>query len=286
MSPLHSLSSWNVSRAEQIGRRLIAAGVDINTQAKRGPTVGGTPLMWSVFGNHLDHTSILLQLGADPMASIEGEDDSISFATRLHLASHLRRLLENVLPARIRRHIRRLIEEAASDESRFTRMKRHGEVWKTVVIDTLQLLRDWNDLYPDSKDFGALILPALDNSLRSPFCRMNTDVQLALIESAIVGESNLSHLSCGSVLIFNTELFDGLLDYGVSVINIFDRKESALHLYAKISDHSLTATAFAPRLLNLGVALDSPDEDGVTSWMDAILERKWDLADFLMKRGA
>lgn len=189
MSPLHLLSSWNVGRAEQIGRRSIAAGVDINTQAKRGPTVGGTPLMWSVFGNHLDHTSILLQLGAYPMASIEDEDDAISFAARLHLASHLRLLLEKVLPARIRGHISRLIEAAASGESRFTRMKRHGEAWKTAAIDTLQLLRDWNDLYPDSKDFGALILPALDNGLRSPLCRMNTDVQLALIESAIVGES-------------------------------------------------------------------------------------------------
>lgn len=69
----------------------------------------------------------------------------------------------------------------------------------------------------------------------------------------------MSHLLCGSVLIFNTELFDGLLDYDVSVINIFDRKKSLFHLCAKISDHSLAATTFAPRLLD---------------------------ADFLMKRGA
>ena len=51
-------------------------------------------------------------------------------------------------------------------------------------------------------------------------------------------------------------------------------------------DHSLAATAFAPRLLDLGADIEALDDDGITPWMEAILERKWDLADLLMERGA
>lgn len=40
VSPLHFLSSWDVHKAEDPGRRLINAGADINAQAKRGATIG------------------------------------------------------------------------------------------------------------------------------------------------------------------------------------------------------------------------------------------------------
>lgn len=286
VSPLHFLSAWNVREAFSIGRKLILAGADVNAQATRGRTVGGTPLMWSVYGNHLSHSSILIRLGADPLASINDGDDAFSFAARLHLVPHLRLLIENVRPTHLRGHIGRLIAAAAGGESRFTRMQRHGEQWKSAAVETLRLLRDWNSLFPDVKDFRLLVLDALHKGLKSPYGRMNTDVQLNFIEWAQIEQSLLSKLLCESVLNFNTELFDGLLDYGVRVTHTFDRNKSLLHLCAKIPDHSLAATAFAPRLLDLGAILDAPDEDGVTPWMDAILERKWDLADLLMRKGA
>ncbi|KAL9600642.1 MAG: hypothetical protein Q9219_003075 [cf. Caloplaca sp. 3 TL-2023] len=40
VSPLHFLSSWNLVKAERIGRQLIEAGADINARAERGSTVG------------------------------------------------------------------------------------------------------------------------------------------------------------------------------------------------------------------------------------------------------
>ena len=286
VSPLHFLSSWDITRAERLGHQMILTGFNVNAQAKPGPTVGGTPLMWSVYGDHLEHTSVLIKLGADPMASLDSGDDALTFAARLHLAPHLRLLLENVRPSSVHGHIGRLVEAALGGESRFMRMKRHGVTWKTAPMETLQLLRDWNNLFPDTKDFRDLALPALLDSLKSPYGRMNTDVQLYLIEWAGIEPSALGYLICESVLSFNVDLFDGLLDYGVHATHESGRKKSLLHLCAKIPDHSLAATAFAPRLLDMAATLDARDEDGITPWMDAILERKWDLADLLMRKGA
>jgi len=267
VSPLHFLSMWDIGEAEDLGRRLIQAGADINAIAKRGSTVGGTPLMWSVYGNHLEHSLILLSLGADPMASTVDGEDALSFAARLHLVDHLRLLLENIRPAQVRGHVRRLIEAAAGGESRFTRMIRHEDRWTTAAGETLQLSTDWNTLFPDTKDFNSLLLPAIHASLKSEYGRMNTDVQIGFIEANQIDPLLMSDLLRESVLSFNIELFDALLDYGVHTTGLFERKKTLLHLCAKIPDHSLAATAFAPRLLDLGAVLDVQDEDGITPWM-------------------
>lgn len=286
VSPLHFISSWDVSKAEGLGRKLIMAGGDINVRAKRGPTVGGTPLQWSVFGDHIQHSQILLNLGADPMAATVDGDDALSFAAKLHLTAHLRLLLENVRPSQVRGHLGRLIAAAAGGESRFTRILRHGRRWTTAARETLQLLRDWNTLFPDADDFRSLVLPALESGLKTSYGRTNTDVQADFIKFTGIEPVYMHNLLRESVLSFNKELFDALLDYGVPVSTLFDRKKSLLHLCAKIPDHSVAATDFAPRLLDLGAEIDATDEDGITPWMDAILERKWDLADLLMKKGA
>lgn len=286
VSPIHFLSSWDLSKAEDLGRRLVLAGADVNARAKRGPSVGGTPLMWSVYGNHLEHSSILIKLGADPMASMVDGADALSFAAKLHLTAHLRLLLENVRPARVRNHLGRLAENAAGGESRFTRLVRHGGRWKTAAANTLDFLRRWNSLFPDADDFRTLLLPALHSSLQTPYGRMNSDVQVRLIKSNAIDPAHMTNLLRETVVTFNQELFNALLDYGVPVSSVFERKKSLLHLCAKIPDHNLAATAFAPRLLALGAAIDQRDEDDITPWMDAILERKWDLADLLMAKGA
>lgn len=286
VSPIHFLSSWDASRAESLGARLILAGADVNARAKRGPSVGGTPLMWSVYGDHIEHSLILIKLGAEPMLSTEDGDDALSFAARSHLTAHLRVLLENVCPARVRGHIPRLIEAAAGGESRFARMKRHGERWTAAARHTLHLLQDWNALFPDTDDIRALLIPALQITPMSTYGRMNWDVQIDFIKSTAIKPSDLKDVLRKSILTFNQELFDALLDYGVPVTALFEHQKGLLHLCAKIPDHSFAATAFAPRLLDLGADLDGRDEDGVTAWMDAILERKWDLADLLMNKGA
>ena len=61
VSPLHFLSSWDPTKAEDLGRRLIDAGADINAVAAHGPTIGGTPLMWSVHGDHIEQTMVLVK---------------------------------------------------------------------------------------------------------------------------------------------------------------------------------------------------------------------------------
>ena len=286
VSPLHFLSSWDVSKAEGLGRRLIMAGAEVNVRAKRGHTVGGTPLMWSVHSDQIAHSQVLMNLGADPMAATIDGDDALSFAAKSHLTAHLRLLLENVRPSQLRGHLHRLITAAAGGESRFTRILRHGRRWTTAASETLQLLRDWNSLFPDSDDFRSLVLPALECGLKTSYGRMNTDVQVDFIKSAGIDPAHMHNLLRESVLSFNKELFDALLDYGVPVSTLFEENKGLLHLCAKIPDHSVAATKFAPRILDLCAEIDAADEDGITPWMAAILERKWDLADLLMNKGA
>ena len=106
------------------------------------------------------------------------------------------------------------------------------------------------------------------------------------IKSAGIRPDDLHRILHESVLTFNKQLFDALLEFGVPITAPYERNKGLLHLCAKIPDHSVAATDFAPRLLSLGVEIDLKDDNGITPWMDAILERKWDLADLLMKSGA
>ncbi|KAL8655378.1 MAG: hypothetical protein Q9210_000912 [Variospora velana] len=285
VSPLHFLSCWAVSKAGKLGRQLVEAGADVNARAERGSTVGGTPLTWSVVGDHFEHSKILLELGADPMAMQNG-DDALSFAARLHSATHLRLLLENVRPAKLRGQFPRLIEAAAGGESRFKRIVRHAEKWRTAADETLSLLRRWHALFAEAEDFPGILCPALLAGLRSPYGRINSDVQMGFIKSNALEPSSLTELLRESVVSYNTELFNALLDYGVPVGTRYTGGKSLLHLCTKIPDHNLAATAYAPRLLSLGISLDQPDDHGVTPWMESILERKWDLGDLLMEHRA
>lgn len=178
-------------------------------------------------------------------------DDALSFAARLHSTGQLRLLLENVFPARVRGHIRRLVEAAAGGESRFKRIVRHGEQWKTAADETLSLLRRWNSLFADVGDFSTLLIPALLGGVRSPYGRINSDVQIGFIKRNALEPSALSHLIRESVISFNTGLFDALLEYGVPTSTSYECGKSLLHLSARIPDHNLAATAFAPCLLSL-----------------------------------
>ena len=263
VSPLHFLSSWDLTKAEEIGMKLIKAGADVNAIAERGSTVGGTPLMWSVYGNHVEHSLTLLKLGANSMVAANNGEDSLAFAAKLHLADHLRLLLENTPPAHVRGHLHRLIEAAAGGESCFTRINRHGKSWQSAAADTLELLQGWNVLFTDAANFQDLVIPAVHRGILSPYGRMNTDVQMDFLDYAKVGPSGLNELLRESILSYNEGLLVALLDRGAPVNSKWGGK-TLLHLCAKIPDHSLAATAFAPRLLTQGSVLDSPDDNGIT----------------------
>ena len=286
VSPIHFLSFWSLEKAEVLGSRLILAGADINALAKHSALIKGTPLMWSVHRDCLEHSSILLVLGADPTMLTNDGDDSLSYAARLHRTSHLRLLLESIPLIKVRGCIGRLIEAAASSQSPFARMKMHGENWQSEAIKTLQLLQGWNALTPESADFQDLVLQALHRSLKAEYGRKNSDIQISFIKETSIHQLDLRNLLRESVLTFNTELFESLLDYGVPIDCLDEHKKSLLHLCAKIPDHATAATKFAPRLLDRGAELDAQDKNGNTPWMDAALGRKWYLADFLIRSGA
>lgn len=178
VSPIHFLSSWEVGKARSLGLRLVKAGADVNAVAKRGITVGGTPLMWAVYSGNLEHAKILIELGAESMISTDDGEDALSFAARLHSATLLRVLLENTRPIRVRGHLNRLIEATLGGQSRFTRMTRHGEHWIAAAGETLQVLEDWHTLLSQAENFTLLLLPALRSSLRTPYGTFNVNSAL------------------------------------------------------------------------------------------------------------
>ena len=286
VSPLHFASSWDIAEAKKLVPQFIKAGADIDAVAKLGPTVGGTPLLWSVHGDHIEHSQLLVENGADPFVSLDHGENALSAAARMHSASHLRMLLSNVRPVQVREHFPKLMEAALGGISRFARLVRHGKQWKTAAEDTLKLLKDWVCLYYGADYFAPVLIASLESSVNCAHARMNTDVQMASIYANKVDPSLLENLLRKSILSFDKSLFNALLEYSVPVTGSFQSQKTLLHLCARIPDHSVAASDFAPRILASGGDVNARDEDGLTPWMDAILERKWDLADLLMKEGA
>ena len=148
------------------------------------------------------------------------------------------------------------------------------------------MLQRWAQLFADDTSFEDLIGSAVLGGASSAYGRVNVDVQLSLIKGAGIQPRVLSNLLRHSVVTFNKELFDGLLDLEVPLDATFEEGRNLLHLCARIPDHSLAATAFAPRLIELYIDLERKDDGGLTPWMDAVLERKWDLADLFLQHGA
>ena len=71
VTPLHFLSFWDVEKAKSWGQKLVAAGGNINAIARRGTSVGGTPLMWAVSEDRREHSQIIIELGGSPTVSGE-----------------------------------------------------------------------------------------------------------------------------------------------------------------------------------------------------------------------
>ena len=286
VTPLHFLSSWDVKRAEGLGRKLVEAGANVDAFATPGLTRGGTALMWSVLDDHIEHTRILLDLGANPMVAPERDEDALSVAAKLHLMDHLRLLMEYVRPRALRGHLARLFEAATGGDSRFTRITRHGADWQVAAIKTFDFLEKWNSIFPDAPDLNTLLVPAILAATASPFGRVNTDVQMGFINKAAIKPSELQLLLRESIISYNKDLFDGLLKIHVPVDGVFEEGRSVLHLCARIPDDKLAVAHFTSCLLELGIDLERRDNKGFTPWMDAVLGRKWDLADILLDKGA
>src|SRR5204862_6583643 len=169
-----------------------------------------------------------------PMMGTSDGIDALFFAAQLHLTTHLRLLLESLRPVQVRGHLHRLLEAAASSESRFARITRHINKSKTAAVETLQLIHSWNLLFPDASDFKNLLLPALLSSLDSDYGRMNTDVQIAFIDEIHVEPSLLTDLLREIIVGFHPQLFDSLLERKVQVTGRFDEDQTLLHLCARI----------------------------------------------------
>ena len=287
VNPLHFLSSWQFEKSEQLGKRLMQIGVDIDAVAKKGHSIGGTPLMWAVHGNHLQHVEVLMKLGANPLSVREDGMDALALAAALHLNDHLQVLLENVRPNQIRGHIPRLMEAAMSGESRYLRMLRHENAWKTAPQHVAATLQRWNVIFPEAATSSDLLTDAIFNACtKSVYGRMNADISIGFIRDRALDKSKLIPLLRESVLNFHTEMFNFLLDYGVPATGTHHENKNLLHLCGSIPDHIVSSTSFAPRLMKLGVDLEGRDARGLTPYCFAVLERKWNLAALYLTAGA
>ena len=215
MSPLHYLSSWDIAKAESLGQALISAGYNINAQAQNGPMPGGTPLMWSIVGDHIEHSAILLRLGADPELSTTDGTDALLLAAKLHLSSHLDLLLHSKTSFRVCENACRLMEAAIIGESQFTRIGRHGQSHLMVAWKTIDVLRKWIESAVDAEGFKKLLVASLESSFKSPLGRSNPDIKVSLITKYRIPPSDLTTSLREAIVHLDRKVVFFLLDYGV-----------------------------------------------------------------------
>ena len=283
VTALHFLSAWDMDKALDIGHKLKQAGGNINTVARKGASAGGTPLMWSVHADSRKHSSLILELGGDPLTPDEFGVNALHLCARLHLGKHLQLLLKHSSPAKIEGSVSQLLVEAASGESRFRHVLRHGNDWKTAPLEVLKLLQAWNTVFPDSNDFNSMVLAALRQSLHSSLGPSNTNIQVLFIETCSVPPENCTLLLVESIVTDNKDMFDLLLEPLVPVTGRFEQGKTLLHLCAQNPNNTTTIQYFAHQLLKFeGVDVNARDSSGQTPFMDALLARKWDLAWLLL----
>ena len=283
VTALHFLSAWNVDKAFGLGQKLIQVGGDVNAVARKGFSAGGTPLMWSVLGNSLEHSSIILELGGDPLTSDVLGVDALHLCGRLHLSRHLQLLMGQILPIKMKGRVSQLLVEAASGESRFRHILRHGNDWKTAAMETFKLLQSWNTLFPDTDNFHTIVLSALRQSLHSSFGPSNTDIQILFLDTCSVAPEKCTSLLAESIITDNRDMFDLLLERTVPVTGRFDNEKTLLHLCAQNPNNTTTIKYFGQRLLDIGgIDINARDMSGQTPFIDALLARKWDLAWLLI----
>lgn len=286
VTPLHFISAWEIAKAEEVGRKLIQCGGDINAAAKRGVSVGGTPLMWSVFEDRLEHSSLILALGGNPTVETL-ELSALLLTARLHLSAHMRLLLKNIRPVEVQNWLGRLLVAAASGESRFAHIIRHGNDWKTAPLEILRLLQGWNIVFPEAADFNSILLAALKESLDSSFGPSNTDIQALFLDTCAVEPERCTLLLRESIIRDNRDMFDLLIYRKVPTTATDQDGKTLLHICAQNKNNTTTITYFAQCLLEMDeVWINAQDENGQTPFMDALLARKWDLARFFVAKGA
>ena len=279
VTALHFISVWDIDKAPNIIHKLIQAGGNINTVARKGASAGGTPLMWSVHADSWKHSSLILELGGDPLTPDVFGVNALHLCARLHLGKYLQLLLKHVLPAKIEGFVSQLLMEAASGESRFRHVLRHGNDWKTAPLEILKLLQAWNTVFPDSHDFNSMVLAALRQSLHSAFGPSNTNIQILFIYTCSIPSEDCTLLLAESIVTDNKDMFDLLLERKVPVTGRFEQGKTLLHLCAQNPNNTTTIQYFAQQLLKFdGVDANARDSSGQTPFMDALLARKWDLA--------
>lgn len=287
VTPLHFLSFWDVEKAKSWGQKLVAAGGNINAIARRGTSVGGTPLMWAVSEDRQEHSRIIIELGGNPTTTDILGNSALTFSAKLHLNDHMRLLLKHVRPAEIDGWLHRLLVSALSGECRFTRIIRHGKEWKTVPQKINVLLQAWNLVIGETEDWHHVLLSAITESLDTTFGPSNTDIQLLFLDNSTVKLVECSRLLGASIVRDNKDFFDNLLQRGVPITTRYENDKTLLHLCAQNPNNTTTLVYYAKQVLEYqDIDINARDSTGQTPFMDALLARKWDLAGFLLSRGA
>ena len=289
VTALHFLHSWDLARASDVGRKLIQAGGDIDAHTnKDSASLNETPLTTTIRRDCPEHSLMILKLGGSPTTADSSGMSALSLCAQLHLHRHLRLLLMHSKPAEVEVCLYRMLVAAASGESRFTQIFRHGSDWQSAPLGTFRTIRTWHFLFPGLPDFGSFLMSALQESLKSTWGPSNTYLQLSFLDAEAIAAENCTLLLKESILTDNRELFDALLARKTPVAGHFgeDRK-TLLHLIAQKPHYPTSIRHFGLSLLNLNaIDINARDAAGQTPLMDAVLDRRFDLALILLRNGA
>lgn len=295
-TPLHWVSQFDEDKVRLVVDALKCAGANLEAEGKvpnSGPegihNPAGTALLRAVGKNSLAAVHALLAAGADPLAG--GRLTSpISLAAVLLLPSILDTLLTYVgayqEPDSLLDRLPRLDEIINIGSARSMHIENRvmllGHLFRSNVFDTFAIFRRLPLSLWSQSDWQ----PKLSTALNTGY----EDIVEAALYHFPPGSSQLVGPLQKAVLRNHEPMVKILLDFGADVQIPFEdsqgRRFTLLQLHCQRLPNVRQGIGVAKFLINRGIRIETASEGTWPALSLAILARNFDLADFLLTRGA
>ncbi|KAH0536974.1 hypothetical protein FGG08_006202 [Glutinoglossum americanum] len=309
-TPMHWLLAFDDDCALRVGSALFAKGADLNCCAQKASYIycgenafiEGTPLMRAISRNRLPIVEVLLQLGADPNATVNSAS-ALDIAASLHYPHILKLLLSKSSsePRTVSNASGRSLLVAAiaggcqeAPGSMFGRLRRHGSRWRSRAQETLETLFQFGarDHLHDLP--GAHNLTALFHATRSA----ELDIVEYLLQNGCGEDINtLSPVPTSpeevctplvmSIWSKKKNIFHTLMKNGADVtIPYVFRGDTQLTPLYECASYGNDDPEFAQALIDAGVGVDESLDQYETPFGCAVRNRCFQLAECLLHNKA
>lgn len=313
-APLHWLLGFEDNEMEPMGRKLIAAGADLEQVCGNGNRhikadwekcfqVLVTPLGRAVLMCNIKAVKVLLKLGADPLGKKQKGTTNLISQSPIEVAAIL------TLPAILQALLSHLDDTQAEKQDVFDELEmleaaRKGEILKfdslslqstlvrcgskyqDALIQTMQILRERRlSLHPED---GYVSESRVARQLCSEITLGNNDIVEAILNLgySVSGTDEFRPLRY-AVLTNNDGIFQIFVNNGADVHqSVAGDDESLLHLLASRPPTSRPGIGIAERLLRAGIPVEKSSDGSPSPFFLAVENHHFDLADLLLSNGA